>query len=174
MGSRRTGVIGARCSAPPAGPSMGQSGRISASEREPASVAEIVRRLYMKGAWVSLAHGDSLCICDRCMDLPRVASPVPARVSVDRSGDRHAEPRHSVEHIAPDFCFGLLIGQSSGLKSPADNGLVAKLLCFNQNSDSCNRTDVASPSARASQSLPDVGRAVLLWFHLQPKSPAVE
>ena len=36
------------------------------------------------------------------------------------------------EHVAPDFCLGLLIGQSSGLKPPADDGLVAKHRCFNQ------------------------------------------
>jgi hypothetical protein len=33
---------------------------------------------------------------------------------------------HPVEHIAPDFCLGPLIGQSLGLKSPAGDGLVAK------------------------------------------------
>ena len=32
---------------------------------------------------------------------------------VDPGGGRHAEPRHPVEHIAPDFRLGLLIGQSS-------------------------------------------------------------
>jgi hypothetical protein len=66
------------------------------------------------------------------MDRPLIASPGPACVSVDPGGGRHAEPRHSVEHGAPDFCLGLLIGQSSGLKPPADDGLVAKHRCFNQ------------------------------------------
>ena len=66
------------------------------------------------------------------MDRLLVASPVPARVSADPDGGRHAEPRHPVEHIAPDLCLGLLIGQSSGLKSPTDDGLVAKHRCFNQ------------------------------------------
>jgi hypothetical protein len=67
-----------------------------------------------------------------CMDRPLVTSPGPACVSVDPGGGRHAEPRHSVEYVAPDFCLGLLIGQSSGLKSPADDGLVAKHRCLNQ------------------------------------------
>src|ERR1700716_3320460 len=75
-----------------------------------------------------------LCACEArwCMDRPLVVSPVPARVSVDPGGGRHAEPCHPVEHIGADFCLGLLIGQSSGLKSAADDGLVAKHLGFNQ------------------------------------------
>jgi ATP-dependent DNA ligase len=67
-----------------------------------------------------------------CMHRRLVASPGPACMSMDPGGGRHAEPRHSVEHVAPDFCLGLLIGQSSGLKSPADDGLVAKHRRFNQ------------------------------------------
>jgi hypothetical protein len=33
-----------------------------------------------------------------------------ACVSADPGGDRHAETCHPVEHVAPDFCFGPLIG----------------------------------------------------------------
>ena len=90
-----------------------------------------MREIDVLGIFVTPA---SICLLMArwCMDRPLVASPVPARVSVDPGGGRHAEPRHSVEHIAPDFCLGLLIGQSSGLKSPADDGLVAKHRCFNQ------------------------------------------
>ena len=46
-------------------------------------------------------------------------------VLFDTNGDRHAETGHLVEGIAGDFGFGLLIRQSPGLKTPADDGLVA-------------------------------------------------
>ena len=52
--------------------------------------------------------------------------PLPASVSPDPSRRRHAECRHPVEHAAPDFRLGPLIGQSPGVKAPADDGLVAK------------------------------------------------
>jgi hypothetical protein len=44
-------------------------------------------------------------------------------VLFDTNGDRHAEAGHFVEHVAADFCFDLLIGQSPGMKTPADDGL---------------------------------------------------
>src|SRR6202171_882834 len=44
----------------------------------------------------------------------------------------HAEPRHPVEHIASDFCLGPLIGQSPGVETPADDGLIAKHRRFDQ------------------------------------------
>jgi hypothetical protein len=40
--------------------------------------------------------------------------------------------RHPFEHIAPDFCLGPLIGQSSGLESPVDDSLVAPHRSFAQ------------------------------------------
>ena len=43
---------------------------------------------------------------------------------MDPSRRRHAERRHSVEHAAPDFRLGPLIGQSPGVKAPTDDGLV--------------------------------------------------
>jgi hypothetical protein len=46
--------------------------------------------------------------------------PLPTRVSVDASGDRHTEYSHPVENAAPDFCFCPLIGESPGVESPAD------------------------------------------------------
>jgi hypothetical protein len=41
---------------------------------------------------------------------PAVVFPLPACVSADPDGDWHAETCHSVEHVAPDFCLGPLIG----------------------------------------------------------------
>src|SRR4051812_1256141 len=54
-----------------------------------------------------------------CISPPRL------RVLFDTDGDRHAEAGHLVEGVAGDFGFGLLIGQSPGMKTPADDGLVA-------------------------------------------------
>ena len=62
---------------------------------------------------------------------PGLTSPS-AFVSANPSGDRHAEPRHPIEHVAPDLCLGPLIGQSPGVKSPAYDGFVAKHRGFNQ------------------------------------------
>src|SRR5919199_2906388 len=45
--------------------------------------------------------------------------------SDDAGGDWHAEPCHPVEHVAPDLRLGPLIGQSPGVKAPADDGLVS-------------------------------------------------
>jgi hypothetical protein len=59
------------------------------------------------------------------MNMVWVAFPPPVRLSFDTVGDRHAEASHSVEDVAGDFCFGLLIGQSPGMKAPADDGLVS-------------------------------------------------
>ena len=61
-----------------------------------------------------------------------VASPVLPRVSADPDGGRHAERGHPVEHVADNLCLGLLIGQSSGVKPPADDGLVAIHCGFDQ------------------------------------------
>ena len=52
-------------------------------------------------------------------------SPLPVWVSAGPYGGRHAEMRHPVEHVAPDFRLGPLIGQSPGVQPPADDGLVA-------------------------------------------------
>jgi hypothetical protein len=60
------------------------------------------------------------------MDRTLVMSPVSGRILLDPDGDRHAERRHSVESVAPDFCLCPLIRQIPGVESPADNGLVAK------------------------------------------------
>src|SRR4051794_23138116 len=40
-------------------------------------------------------------------------------------GNRHAETGHPVKRIAGDFGFDLLIGQSPGVETPTDDGLVA-------------------------------------------------
>src|SRR4051794_29231687 len=60
-----------------------------------------------------------------CMNTVWVAPPPLLRVLFDTDGDRHTQPGHSVEHVAGDFRFGSLIGQSPGMKTPADDGLVA-------------------------------------------------
>src|SRR3954453_13455793 len=59
------------------------------------------------------------------MNTVWVASPPRLRALFDTDGDRHTEAGHSVERVAGDFGFGLLIGQTPGLKTPADDGLVA-------------------------------------------------
>jgi hypothetical protein len=61
-----------------------------------------------------------------CMERALVTPPVPARISADPGGGRHAEARHPVENVAPEFRLRPLIGQSPGVESPADDGLVAK------------------------------------------------
>jgi hypothetical protein len=60
--------------------------------------------------------------------------------SSDPGGRRHAECRHPVENVAPDFCFGPLIGQSPGIKAPADDGLVAKHRGLDQTPSIVTRT----------------------------------
>src|SRR5437868_5531090 len=40
-------------------------------------------------------------------------------------GDRHAEPGHPVERVAPDLRLAPLVGQSPGVKPPADDGFVS-------------------------------------------------
>src|ERR1700712_3604416 len=60
-----------------------------------------------------------------CMNTVRGASPPQAYILFDTDGDRHAGAGHLVEGVAGDFGFGLLIGQSPGMKTPADDGLVA-------------------------------------------------
>jgi hypothetical protein len=70
-----------------------------------------------------------------CVNRPLAApSPLAACVSADSSGGRHTEPCHPVKHVAPDFCLGPLIGQNPGVKTPADDGLVAKHRGLNQTS----------------------------------------
>jgi hypothetical protein len=55
-----------------------------------------------------------------------------------------------------------------GLKSRANDGLVPETSPFQPDSAGCILNDVAKPSARARRALPNVYRAVLLWFRLQP------
>ena len=58
--------------------------------------------------------------------LCRSHLPLLACGSSDPDGRRHAERSQPVEHVASDFRLGPLIGQSPGVKAPADDGLVAK------------------------------------------------
>ena len=59
------------------------------------------------------------------MKIVWVASPPQLRGLFDTDGDRHTEAGHSVERVAGDFRVGLLIGQTPGMKAPADDGLVS-------------------------------------------------
>src|SRR4051795_9039099 len=70
---------------------------------------------------------DGLALAERhwCMNTVWVASPPQACVLFDTDGDRHTEAGHPVEGVAGDFGFGSLIGQTSGMKTPANDGLVA-------------------------------------------------
>ena len=52
--------------------------------------------------------------------------------SDDPDGDRHAKACHLIENVASNLRLGSLIGQSSGLKTPADDGLVAIHCGFGQ------------------------------------------
>src|SRR3954470_10755503 len=60
-----------------------------------------------------------------CMNTVWIASPPQACVLFDTDRDRHAEAGHLVEGVAGDFGFGLLVGQTPGMETPADDGLVA-------------------------------------------------
>src|SRR3979409_522125 len=60
-----------------------------------------------------------------CMNIVWVASPPQACTLFDTDGDRHAGSGLPVERVAGEFGFGLLIRQSPGMKTPADDGLVA-------------------------------------------------
>jgi NAD(P)-dependent dehydrogenase (short-subunit alcohol dehydrogenase family) len=42
-------------------------------------------------------------------------------MSADPNSGWHAKRRHPVENVASDFCLGPLIGQSPGVKPPADD-----------------------------------------------------
>ena len=53
-------------------------------------------------------------------------------VLFDTDQDRHAEACHSVERVAGDFGLGPLIGESPGVKTPADDGLVSVHRGFNE------------------------------------------
>src|SRR5690242_20693535 len=53
-------------------------------------------------------------------------------VSDDPDGDRHAEPGHPVKNVTSNLRLGSLIGQNSGVKAPADDGLVAIHCGFGQ------------------------------------------
>jgi hypothetical protein len=66
--------------------------------------------------------------CNRSLIVP----PLSPRVSADPGGGGHAERRHPVEHVAANFYLGLLIGQSPGVKPPADNDLVTIHCGFDQ------------------------------------------
>jgi hypothetical protein len=58
----------------------------------------------------------------------------PTRISPDPDGDRHAEACHPIENVASNSRLGPLIGQSPGMESPANDGLVAKHRGLNQTS----------------------------------------
>src|SRR6478609_3635829 len=82
-----------------------------------------------------------------CMNTVWVASPPQAGVLLDADGDRHAEAGHLVEGVTGDFGFGLLIGQSPGLKTPADDGLVAIHRHLNEAPPTISRATLPSDAA---------------------------
>ena len=94
------------------------------------------------------------------MNTVWIASPPQLRVLFDTDGDRHAEAGHLVEGVAGDVRFGLLIGQTPGMKTPADDGLVAIH----------RRLDEAAP-AISGATLP-ANAAVLLDRTQSPSPPA--
>ena len=57
----------------------------------------------------------------------------------DTDGDRHAKVGHPIEDRTSDSRLRLLIGQSPGVKSPSNDGLVAKHRRFNQASSAITR-----------------------------------
>jgi hypothetical protein len=82
-----------------------------------------------------------------CMNIVWVASPPQACTLFDTDGDRHAEAGHLVEGVAGDFRFGLLIGQSPGMKTPADDGLVAIHCRFGEAPPAISRATLPSDAA---------------------------
>src|SRR4051794_17385531 len=59
------------------------------------------------------------------MNTVWIASPPQLRVLFDTDGDRHTQPGHFVGGVAGVFGFVFLMGQSRGMKPPADDVLVA-------------------------------------------------
>jgi hypothetical protein len=53
-------------------------------------------------------------------------------VATEASRRRQPGPDHQIEDAASDFCLSPLIGQSPGVKPPADNGFVAAHCRFDQ------------------------------------------
>src|SRR3954463_3874757 len=82
-----------------------------------------------------------------CMNGVWVASPPQACALFDTDGDRHTEAGHSVERVAGDFGFGLLIGQSPSMKTPADDGLVAIHRRFDEAPPAISRATLPSDAA---------------------------
>jgi hypothetical protein len=58
------------------------------------------------------------------MKMGWVAGPLQLHVSFDTNGDRHTEAGHLVERVTSDLGFGPLIGQSAGVETSTDGGLV--------------------------------------------------
>src|SRR5271156_3344421 len=80
----------------------------------------------------AFARGPAALLAPWCMNKSLVASRLSPRVSADPDSGGHTERRHPVEHVAANFSLGPLIGQSPGVKPPADNGLVAIHCGFDQ------------------------------------------
>src|ERR1700688_3213775 len=78
----------------------------------------------------------------------------------DTDGDRHAKAGHSIEDLASDSCFRLLIGQSPGMKAPPNDGLVAKHRRFNEAPSAIARVpSPAGPSMRFDRSEMRIARS---------------
>lgn len=72
------------------------------------------------------------------MNILPAASVYPRLVSSDASTGRHADTRYPVEHGASNLCLDPLIGQSPGLKSPANDGFVPINRSFDQAPEEIN------------------------------------
>src|ERR1700710_1813071 len=65
----------------------------------------------------------------------------------DTDGDRHTNASHPVEDVASNFRFGLLIEQRPGMKTPANDGLVAIHCDFGEASLAISRATLPSKAA---------------------------
>src|SRR5271166_5905263 len=82
--------------------------------------------------WTMLSRKRSVIHPLWCTNRPAAASAPPGRASADPNGDRHAETRHPIEHVALNLRIGPLLGQNPGLKSAANDGLVPIHRSLNQ------------------------------------------
>ena len=79
----------------------------------------------------------------------------------------------SAEHVAANLWLRSADWAESGVKPPADNGLVA-IHCGFSDSDDCSLNDAANSCVQVSQSLQYVDRAASSLFRSELLSPVVE
>jgi hypothetical protein len=59
-----------------------------------------------------------------CANIALAAACQLVEASTDPNGGWHTEACHPVQHVASNFCFDLLTGQSPGEESPSNDGFV--------------------------------------------------